>query len=83
MRSLQTHSRQEHPHDRGDEPVAPAHDRRHELAQAWCAHAEGYLYSCKWFAAFLKRSPDTATAEDIRLFQLQLAETGMSIATRA
>jgi hypothetical protein len=31
MRSLQPHSRQEHPHDRrGDEPVAPAHDRRHD-----------------------------------------------------
>jgi len=27
MRSLQPHSRQEHPHDRrGDEPVAPAHE---------------------------------------------------------
>src|ERR1039457_3750363 len=30
----------------------------------------------------LKRSPDTATAEDIRLFQLHLAETGMSICNR-
>src|SRR5258705_8148466 len=36
----------------------------------------------KRFAAFLKRSPDTATAEDIRLFQLHLAETGMSICNR-
>src|SRR6266853_5835160 len=33
-------------------------------------------------AAFLKRSPDTATAEDVRLFQLHLAETGASICTR-
>jgi integrase/recombinase XerD len=41
-----------------------------------------HLYSCKRFAAFLKRSPDTATAEDIRLFQLHLAETGMSICNR-
>src|SRR5260221_11498181 len=31
MRSLQPHLRQEHPHDRrGDEPVAPEHDRRHD-----------------------------------------------------
>src|SRR4051812_33959473 len=30
----------------------------------------------------LKRSPDTATSEDIRLFQLQLAESGMSICNR-
>src|SRR5450631_3074722 len=42
----------------------------------------GHIRSCKRFAAFLKRSPDTATAEDIRLFQLHLAETGMSICNR-
>jgi integrase/recombinase XerD len=42
----------------------------------------GHIYGCKLFAAFLKRSPDTATAEDIRLFQLHLAETGMSICNR-
>src|SRR5438309_5922140 len=41
-----------------------------------------HIYSCKRFAAFLKRSPDTATLEDIRLFQLHLAETGMSICNR-
>src|SRR5467141_2375629 len=41
-----------------------------------------HIYSCKRFAEFLKRSPDTATAEDIRLFQLHLAETGMSICNR-
>ena len=41
-----------------------------------------HIYSCKRFAAFLKRSPDTATLEDIRLFQLHLAETGMSIGYR-
>ena len=36
----------------------------------------------KRFAAFLKRSPDTATADDIRRFQLHLAETGVSICNR-
>ena len=47
------------------------------------AHTQGgHIYSCKRFAAFLKRSPDTATLEDIRLFQLHLAETGMSICNR-
>jgi len=30
----------------------------------------GHVYSCKRFAAFLNRSPDIATAEDIRRFQL-------------
>jgi site-specific recombinase XerD len=42
----------------------------------------GHIHGCKVFAAFLKRSPETATAEDIRLFQLHLAETGMSICNR-
>jgi site-specific recombinase XerD len=47
------------------------------------AHTQkGHIYSCKRFAAFLQRSPDTATAEDIRLFQLHLAETGVSIGNR-
>ena len=42
----------------------------------------GHIYSCKRFAAFLKRSPDTATADDVRRFQLYLAETGISIPNR-
>jgi len=47
------------------------------------AHTQGsHIYSCKRFAAFLKRSPDTAILEDIRLFQLHLAETGMRICNR-
>jgi integrase/recombinase XerD len=48
-----------------------------------CAGTQrGHIRSCKRFAAFLKRSPDTTTIEDIRLFQLHLAETGVSICTR-
>ncbi len=42
----------------------------------------GHIRACKRFAAFLKRSPDTATSEDIRRFQLHLSETGMSICGR-
>src|SRR3974377_536855 len=38
--------------------------------------------SCKRLAAFLKRSPETATLDDIRRFQLHLAETGISICNR-
>src|SRR5260370_22368240 len=41
-----------------------------------------HIGSCKRFAAYLKRSPDTATADEIRLFQLQLTETGTSICNR-
>src|SRR6266436_452907 len=42
----------------------------------------GHIRSCKQFAAFLERSPDTATAEDVRRFQLHLIETGLSICNR-
>ena len=42
----------------------------------------GHVYSCKRFAKFLKRSPDTAMADDIRRFQLHLSETGTSICNR-
>ena len=37
---------------------------------------EGYIRTIKTFAAFLGRSPDTASLEDIRRFQLHLAENG-------
>jgi integrase/recombinase XerD len=52
-------------------------------ARKLCAGTQrGHILSCKRFAAFLKRSPDTATCEDIRGFQLHLAETDVSICTR-
>jgi len=52
-------------------------------ARKLCAGTQrGHIRACKRFAAFLKRSPDTATLEDIRLFQLHLAETDVSICTR-
>src|SRR5271157_6332972 len=41
-----------------------------------------HIHSCRRFAAFLKRSPETATAEDIRRFQLHLSEAGLSICNR-
>ena len=47
------------------------------------AHSQrSHIYSCKRLAAFLKRSPDTATPDDVRRFQLHLVETGMSICNR-
>jgi hypothetical protein len=52
-------------------------------ARKLCAGTQrGHIRSCKRFAAFLKRSPDTATLEDIRRFQLHLAETGASNCNR-
>jgi len=35
-----------------------------------------YIRAVKKLAAFLKRSPDTATADDLRAFQVHLSETG-------
>ena len=52
-------------------------------ARKLCAGTQrGHIRSCRRFAAFLERSPDTATVEDIRRFQLHLAETDVSICTR-
>ncbi len=52
-------------------------------ARKLCAGTQrGHIRACKRFAAFLKRSPDTATAEDIRLFQLHLSAVGASICNR-
>src|SRR6202011_2571931 len=41
-----------------------------------------HIHSCKRFAAFLKRSAETATPDDIRRFQLHLIESGLSICNR-
>ena len=41
-----------------------------------------HISSCKRFAAWLKRSPDTATPDEVRRFQLYLIESGASICNR-
>jgi site-specific recombinase XerD len=67
------------------EAITPLRQRMIEdmNSRKLCAHTQrGHIYSCKRLAAFLKRSPDTATCEDLRLFQLHLAETGMNICNR-
>src|ERR1700716_3278906 len=65
--------------------VSPLRQRMIEdmNARKLCAGTQrGHIRSCKRFATFLKRSPDTATSEDIRRFQLHLSETGVSICNR-
>ncbi len=67
------------------ESITPLRQRMIEdmNARKLCAGTQrGHIHSCKRFAMFLKRSPDTATAEDIRRFQLHLSETGASICNR-
>jgi integrase/recombinase XerD len=42
------------------------------------ATQRGHIRACKLFAAYLKRSPAEATADDVRLFQMSLIERGLS-----
>ena len=46
------------------------------------ASQRSHIESCERFAAYLKRSPATATPDDVRLFQLDLIESGLSIPNR-
>ena len=46
------------------------------------ASQTSHLRACKRFAAWLRRSPDTATPDDVKHFQLHLMDTGASICTR-
>src|SRR5271156_4863079 len=65
--------------------VSPLRQRMIEdmNARKLCAGTQrSHIRGCKRFAAFLKRSPETARAEDIRRFQLHLSETGVSICNR-
>jgi hypothetical protein len=51
------------------EAITPLRQRMIEdmTSRKLCAHTQrGHIYSCKRFAAFLKRSPQTATCEDIQ-----------------
>ncbi|WP_255009260.1 phage integrase N-terminal SAM-like domain-containing protein [Roseovarius sp. M141] len=46
------------------------------------ASQTSHLRVCKRFAAWLGRSPETATPDDVRDFQRHLVETGTSTCTR-
>ena len=43
---------------------------------------QGYIRTVKKIAAFLGRSPDTASLEDVRRYQLHLAVSGIGVSTR-
>ena len=62
------------------EAITPLRQRMIEDMNApkLCAGTQrGHIRACKRFAAFLKRSPDTATLDDIRRFQLHLRHYGL------
>jgi len=64
-------------------PPASAHDRGHGCPQAQPTHSNVVISkAASVFAAWLKRSPDTATPDEVRGFQLHLIESGTSICNR-
>ena len=67
------------------EKITPLRQRMIEDMEARhlsAATQKSHLRSCERLAVFLKRSPEIATAEDIRAFQHHLADAGLSIITR-
>ena len=66
--------------------ISPLRQRMIEDMTARGLHSgtqKGHLRGCMRFAAFLKRSPDTATPDDVRQFQLHLAKLeGVSVCHR-
>src|SRR5205823_2688280 len=65
--------------------VSPLRQRMIEdmVARKLNPHTQrSHVYSCKRFAAWLKRSPDTATPDEVRRFQLHLIESRTSICNR-
>lgn len=62
-------------------PISPLRQRMIEdmrLRQLAPKTQSGYLRWVRAFAGFLGRSPDTATAEDLRAYQLHLSDRGVS-----
>src|SRR5258707_7258257 len=65
--------------------VSPLRQRMLEdmVARKLNPHTQrSHISSCRRFAAWLKRSPDTATPDEVRGFQLHLIESGASICKR-
>src|SRR5580693_5260311 len=61
-------------------PISPLRARMIEdmTVRAFNEHTRrDYVRQVRSFAAFIGRSPDTATAEDLRLFQLHQTRIGM------
>jgi integrase/recombinase XerD len=67
-----------------DEAVSPLRRRMIEdmtIRKLAPKTQQGYIRTVKDFAAFLGRSPDTASFEDVRRYQLHLATSGIGVPT--
>ena len=61
--------------------ISPLHQRMLDdmkARQLAAGTQRGHVLSCRRFASYLGRSPDSAMGEDLRRFQLHLSESGMS-----
>ena len=66
-------------------PISPLRQRmQHDMMMRGLSPRtqHHYVRNVQRFAAFLKRSPDTATPDEVRRFQLYLIESGASICNR-
>jgi site-specific recombinase XerD len=66
---------------RATEPITPLRQRMIEdmkLRKLSARTQTSYIRHVKEFTRYLRRSPDTATAEDLRRYQLHLVEQGIS-----
>lgn len=67
--------------DASSRPISPLRQRMLDdmRMRKLCDQTQaGYIRAVRQLAAFLKRSPDTATVEDLRRFQLHLVDRGTS-----
>ena len=63
------------------QPISPLRQRMLEdmrMRKLEPRTQEAYIRAVRKLAAYLKRSPDAATVEDLRNFQLHLVDTGSS-----
>ena len=64
-----------------DKPISPLRQRTIEdmtLRKLGDKTQAGYLRAVRSLAAYLRRSPDTASAEDLRAYQLHMVQRGVS-----
>jgi site-specific recombinase XerD len=67
-----------------DTPVSPLRQRLIDdmnMRHFSMATQRNYIRDVGRFATFLRRSPDTATTDDVRQFQLAQSEAGVSVPT--
>ena len=72
---------QEQSHDPHTQPISPLRQRMTDdmrMRKLAPKTQAGYLRVVREFARFLGRSPDTATVEDLRRYQLHLVDHGVS-----